>query len=295
MFNQVMDSDSVRKLKELINDRFQRDLSIQSILPVDLNKERSEEYRIIDGDLVIPIWVQNRFFATAKIPRVSEFTDSEREAINQLVKLILEPTFYGWYLGQIADNAEAMKNYSAVRPMHVVVPKGDSALQRDSETDEFSIDDFSLESDLGPIEMRPHFLFLEGRTHSNIIKLAVQIHELTSNWASLRFHEITDGTTTANEILNMGSITLVIEDILNLSPEQRALLLSILRAPQTVESPLILIGSTSTLESMETEEMLPTDLVKLFKDQRIDIERLPTDQPKREEIIQLLLGPAVMV
>ncbi len=283
MFNHVLQSETVRKLKTLINERFQRDLLIQSMLPVDSQEMDGLEFKVISGDLVIPIWVQNRYFATAKVPKISGFSGVEQEAITSLVKLILEPTFYGWYLGQLADNARAAVKYDVMMPMRPVVLLSESqSLSASAE----AVDTASLIS---------NYLFLESKNPHEVLKAAAQIHDLTSNWASVRFNDIATETTSVDEILAMGNITLVIEDILNLSPVQRLLILQLLRNPRKTEGPFIMLGSSSALEDLEADDMIPKDLAVLFKNQRLNIDRLPADRKKREDIYEMLLGPAVHV
>lgn len=107
MESKVNNSESICKLKNLIREKYQRDLVLKSlVLMPELN---NTETRVVDGNLIVPIWVQNRYFATAEICNVSDFTEQEIETITSLIKLILEPTFLGWYFDHLNNNTSVSK------------------------------------------------------------------------------------------------------------------------------------------------------------------------------------------
>jgi hypothetical protein len=134
-----------------------------------------------------------------------------------------------------------------------------------------------------------NILFLEGLSPANIQKAAVDIHEISERWAYLRFHDIKDQIQSVQDLIDLGSLTLFIEDILSINPFHREIISEYLKGPQLRSQPLLLIGSATSFRDLQAQDMLHPDLVRVFGSHLLEIDRLPRGRALFREVIEMVL------
>lgn len=106
MLKNIVESATVEKLKGIISHRYGKGLSIQCMQEAS-DIDMGEESVFMKGhSLHIPIQVNEKYFATAVIKEASSLSQSDQMAVAYMVRMVLEPEFYNWYLAQAANNSQ---------------------------------------------------------------------------------------------------------------------------------------------------------------------------------------------
>ena len=280
MMNDVMNSTSVQKLKSILHNRYGKNLSISTMNEVSEAGDESQSFQIMGNDLRIPICVNNRFFATASINEASHLSSDEQLAISYLVRMILEPTFYNMYLARISENATSMSQMDNESMEGNVVSLFNNIM---SET-ELDIDDgFEAMSIVSSI------VCVQSHNPYMIQKTASEIHDISKRWAFLKYADIQNNITCAQDLKDMGAVTLLIEDVLTLNPEMQASLAQILKSTSQTQDPLFVIGITGSLKELQDQGMINEDLARLLGGHLLDVDRVPTERKLFKQTLELFM------
>lgn len=286
MIAEMMKLASIVRLKGILKSRYGKGLEITTMVDSE-EIPRGEGYLFRGNSLLIPIMSNGHYLATAIVPKVDNLTEDDRQGIAYLVRMVLEPEFYSWYLDQMTHNSlhsshASNDNIISLNPAFEMSENllDDSEMGHDRYTALVSADDFVGSTNV---------LFLEAKTPSQIQKIAVDIHEVSERWAYLRFQDVKDQILSVQNLMELGSLTLFIDDILNISDFHREILISYLQHAHSGQEPLILIGSATSFQDLLSNDMLHPDLVKILEAHRLEVDRLPRTRDLFREAIEMVL------
>jgi hypothetical protein len=268
MKNTVMNSQSIKRLTKLINDRFGKQLKIQwmrEVSSLEIQEGRAGSVHFRRDALSIPISFDNKYFATALVEDARSLIHEDLLILTELVKMVLEPEFYNFYLSQTFNNS---LNASNEVPSIVVIRREDDSQDETTGTT---------------------LVCLQAVNPALINRIANEVHEITARWASLRFSDIGENIYSESDLIALGNITLIVDDILQLHPQHQEIIYRYLLTHEAGPGPLFVIGTASTIESLESQDMIHVGLGQLLKEQRLDVERLPRDSARLHETLEIML------
>lgn len=247
---------------------------------------RGESYLLRGNSLLISVMANDHYLATAIVPQAEEIPETDRLAITHLVKMVLEPEFYSWYLDQMTHNSLlshlTTDNIVSIHTPFDLRETFFSETQLDAEIEHHS--SAALIPDDGT-----SVLFLEARSPSQIQKVAIDIHEVSERWAYLRFQDVKDQIQSVQDLMGLGSLTLFVEDILNIGAFHREIIADYLKNNHSNEEPLLLIGSATSFADLQAHDMLHPDLAHILESHRLEVERLPRTRDLFREAIEMVL------
>lgn len=267
MLSIINDDSSIVKLKTILMSRYGMGLEVRRV--VDLNKNsRGVDSYLVGEQLHIPLRMEDNVLGTAVIPEAKALNSQARGDIADLVRMILEPTMYNWFL----DTKEQNLN-SIISLKH-------------STGDNFEIVDLSSEND------KPAFItqviHIQSQNAETRHKAAVEIHNFSERWAMIPFSDVSDQLQTADDVKQMGMISLFVPDIIQLSMREQKVLATYLEDDRENDGPLLLLGSGCT----STEIADTSALIEEIKPDLIgccfDLDRLPYGLSNIEEVLEML-------
>lgn len=282
MLKHVVESAAVEKLKGIIKDRYGKVLSIQSMLEASDISSGDDSYFVKKNSLHIPIQVHDHYFATAVVADAGTLKTEDQLAISYMVKMVLEPEFYNWYLHQNSHNTQNFK--AADNVVSIFTPHD---LTQFMDEDLSSEDDEELPwEDSG---LHEHLICLEAKNPNLIPRFAYEIHEVSQRWAFLKYNDIQNQVSSIDDLLALGNLTLLIEDVLQISPEHREIIAKYINHESKSERPLLIIGSASQIESLAEQGILESSFAQILVDHRLEAERLPRDSKLLQETLEIML------
>lgn len=267
MVRDILNSAAMGKLKGILQTRYGKGLRVSFMQEVSTLEVEEDSFLLYRGDLHIPIQVNDKYLATAIVEQGADLGETEIETVSQLVRLFLEPEVFNWYVEQASHNSKT----------------------------EITKDVVSL---FEPFQMRPektgtqitnNIVCLQAENPALIPRLAHNIHELSQRWAYLSFSDIQSQIQKPEDFKALGALTLLIDDILLLSPDMQSLLYQAVSNSKPSEEPLFIIGCTSNLESLEAQGMIHSGLAKVMKANHLEAERLPRDPKLLQESLEIML------
>lgn len=278
MLKNIVESATVEKLKGIISHRYGKGLSIQCMQEAS-DIDMGEESVFMKGhSLHIPIQVNEKYFATAVIKEASSLSQSDQMAVAYMVRMVLEPEFYNWYLAQAANNSQNIEQEENV--VSIFTPHDLTDYLEPMEKDEDILEE-SLEPET--------VICLEAKNPNLIPRLAFEIHEVSQRWAFLKYTDIQEQVRTVQDLISLGSLTLLVEDILTLNPEHQQIIEQFLENKEKSEKPLIVIGTSSHIESLEDQGMISGSFAEILKTHRLEADRLPRDNKLLQETLEFVL------
>lgn len=280
MQNSTLDSSFVGRLKQILESRYGKGLQIRQLM--DLAELRSEEAFTRGRDLHIPIQVNGALLGTAVVPSADDLNAEKRQGVTQLVRMVLEPAMYKWYLDQKESNLveinRAQLNLENIRLFGEPPPPSmDSLLNEHLE----------LLCDESPAsELISHLIHLEGRSENTNKKVALQLHELTGRWAFVPFNDIKGQLHSAMDIAKMGAMTIFVEKVEDLNPSEQELLLEYIAEERASDEPLILTSSTKKLDALTNTE-LSSNLIDEISVNCFEVDRAPLNTQSLKDILEL--------
>lgn len=281
MLAEVLNSSSVQRLMGIIRSRYGKGLKVVSLVDTrNIDAMTSHSPSLIEGDLRIPIIVNQQYFATAVVPEAEALSKEEQTALGVLVRMVLEPACYSLFLNWKMQNVEWDHNTERDN----VIP-----------INQFSFIE-EVESEQAPIKiLETGLVFLESLSPFTINKIAFEIHDMSQRWAYLPFKQIQNNIKNAADIKELGLITLYIEDVLQLTLADQKVISDFSKSVNLSQEPLVIIGSTTKIESLESHQMVGRDLLPLLAANRIEIDRLPKDWGLLRQSLELFLEEAVEI
>lgn len=275
MYNDSLDNSSVLKLKQILASRFGKGLEIRQLM--DVSSIPKLEPTLKGQDLHIPIENNGQVLGTAVIPEASNLDQEKMKDITEVVKLILEPTMYNWFLERRENNLTQLSSTEfSTENLELFDDVDDD--EDDSEYEE--------ETSTQKPQMISNLVHLDGKNEVQIKKIALQLHELTHRWAFLPFTDIADQLTDIKEVIKMGAITLFIENVQTLSAAHQDLLLEYLAVPRSDEEPLVVTTSKLDISELRSSDLHP-NLIDELEVNTFEVERAPLSHASLREVLEL--------
>lgn len=274
------EDNSVIKLKQLIASRYGKGLEIRQLM--DLAGVEDEESILIRGsDLHIPIQAEGNFLGTAVIPQAMDLSEDKKNDIAQVVRMILKPTLYNWYLERKENNiqqlAEAQFPTENLQLFGEELPNIDDLIDDNVTFDEDSEESPQLSSNL---------IHLEGKNLLLVKKAAFQLHEMTHRWAFVPFADIRSQVQSVLDISKMGAMTIFVEEVLSLSTEDQSLLVEFMSSPRSDSEPLIITSSRLSMEEIRSSDIHP-HLIDEIEVNSFEVDRAPIGYQNLKEVLEL--------
>ena len=280
MITDILSSTSVERLKGILHRRYGKGLEVSFLNDSRIVEQTGGAFSVLEGDLHIPIQSNGQFLALAKIPEAESLPQSSQEAISEIVRLILEPAFYNWFLRQSEENREA-SDLQKIGGLQII----DEAQELTDESE-----DFSEEMD----QHAPVILITSKNPH-RIPRVAQQVHDTLNRWAFVRWSELGNQVKTLQDLRSLGAMTILVEDLMHLSEEEKTLLNEWAQTSQEGSEPALIIGSTLGWNEIKDQRVLPEALLFQSGFYQIEADRLPSDRRFCEEAIKLLLDKEAAV
>ncbi len=252
MLADVLYSNSLIKLRGMIQNRYGMDLKINFINEISAIDLSQQTPSIIEGDLHIFITPQSKYMATVVVKNGAELETEEKYNVFQLIKMILEPVFFSAYLDQQEQNQKAHR------------------IQQH------------------PSDLSGQVILLESNSPFSILKYAIEIQDITERWAHMPYFSIKSQITRVSDLFELGRVVISIDDILTLNGEEQMMLCEFLLKADPTLHPLIVIG-TSTESSLS---IIDQHLASVLNDKRIQLQSLPLETKKLRESLELFFTDA---
>ncbi len=268
MVRDIEQSAAMGKLKDILGQRYGMGLQMRFMQAVS-QEFGGDTFLQTQGDLHIPIRVEDKLLATAVLLRGGELQVVEQETASQLIRLFLEPELFNFYVRQMSHNMVTEKSADIVsiyEPM-----------------------DMDIEDEVENFDISTNVICLQAENPNMIPRMSHNIHDVSDRWACLRFADIQSQVNCFGDIKSLGSLTLVIDDILQIKPEHQEILHSYLLNSTPSEDPLLVIGCTTPIEDLEKREMIHQGLASILKEHRLEVDRLPRDPQLLQESLEIML------
>lgn len=274
MQNSTLDSSFVDRLKQILANRYGKDLQIRQLMDLSGISNTGELYTR-GPDLHIPIQVNGTLLGTAVVPSADDLNNEKRSGVAQLVRMVLEPAMYKWYLDQREANLEELsKAHPQLDNVHVF---GDSA--QDDLTDE------GLEEEPSA-ELISHLIHLEGSSEKNNKKVALQLHEMTGRWAFVPFNDIKGQLHSSLDIARLGGMSIFVENVENLNSSEQELLMEYITEDHLPDEPIIITSSLRSLNDLEKSTLDPK-FVDEISVNCFEVDRAPLTSEGLKEVLEL--------
>ncbi|MNJ91201.1 hypothetical protein D3C87_88480 [compost metagenome] len=281
MLNSSLDSTFVDRLKEILASRYGKGLQIRQLM--DLNEMDADANLFRRGhDLHIPLKVNGAFLGTAVVPSADDLDEEKQTSIAQLVRMVLEPAMYRWYLEQRENNLQEINKANLT--LDNVRLFGEEPLP---DIDELLKSEEALEEYLDKSELISHLIHLEGVSENTNKKVALQLHEMTSRWAFVPFNDIKGQLHSSADISKLGEMTIFIERVEDLNDAEQELLLEYLEEERSPSEPLIVTSSRLKLSDLGRLETLKGHLMDEISVNNFEVDRAPLTSQGLKEVLEL--------
>lgn len=265
----IDDQSSINKLKSILKSRFGKGLEISRL--TDLQSVGPDsDFFFKNSDLVIPIFQDETFLATAIVPDAKEIDSRNLNSISTLVKMTLIPVLY-----------------SQFQTLHENNLKAAGVLDADETVDDFGIRQVRSSSEISGIIS--HVIHLNG-IKEIVFKVAHQIHELDKRWAFLPYENVKNEFKSLEAIRNLGNITVFVEDVLALSLQEQKLISEYKAQSNSSSSdePLIIVGSQAELTVLASHPAISSEMLLVMNEQTFEVNKAPLTYSKLKEAVEIL-------
>lgn len=270
--HKVMNTAAMLRLRGIVQSRYGKGLQVSSMMNLqDINSKNA--FEVQGDDLIIPIFNQEQFLGMAQISDGAILTQDEKLTLSQLVKMVLEPELYSFYLDQLAHNSFVLNPSSEnVVSLHGHQNSSFESLQETAESD-----------------IKSNIFFLEGDSKARKNQVAVEIHDMMDRWAFLRFEDIQTQVHSSKDLKDLGSVTLFVENFEKLSEIHKDMIHEFLKDSNWPSEPLFLIGSEMSLQSLKAQDQVHPSLAQIMTAHQIEVARLPRDLTRLQECVDLII------
>lgn len=266
MITDVLKSSSVERLRGILKDRYGLGLRINFLVDSQKINSSSEGFSVASDNLEIPIVANGRLMATAVVPSAGRLSNHEHSAITEMIRLVLEPALYLWFMAQTEHNLHASKSPSTAASVLFDV--------REVEAFEDTPDRMNLIASIFRLQSTA-----PTKNKELIRRMSINIHEVTERWAYLQLSDVREGIKTVEDLKQIGPITLFVENESDISYELAQIFSQFALESDPSQHPLILIGATSSRADFDHPLQCVT----------IDADRLPLESRQLRQTLTMLL------
>lgn len=263
MVTELLNTAAVQKLRGIIKGRYGKGLTLKYLVDASAIDFKAATPQVHKGDLQIPIIVQENFLGLATVPEVYDLDATTMAPLVDLVKMVLEPTLHKWYLETKPQVETQLIHLSSV-------------------TEEEASHNL-------PVSSVAKGAFLYSMNPYSIPRWALTIHDSLNRWAFLHFSDLGKEVKTRIELQALGAVTLLIDDLHLISPEQERIIADFLETSDPENEPLILIGATMPLSEVKNRRSLDPRIIEILAPYEIEVDRMPRQSRQVEEALRLLL------
>lgn len=279
----ILESSFVSRLRHIISSRYGKGLLIRQLM--DLADIGPEEMYLRGTDLHIPIRMNQMVLGTAIIPGASDLDYENREGVLQLVRMVLEPAMYKWYLDQKQANLlELNKALPDLSNVELFGEEKQSEKQPEPQTEQEETP--SSETSSEPTQLVSSLIHLEGSSEQLNLKIAHQIRDITGRWAFVPFADIKGQLHSSFDICKLGSMVIFIENVETLNASEQELLTEYLSEGRYDDEPLLI-----TTSKLSSEELALSDLNSHLIDELLvnnfEVDRAPISPRALKEVLKL--------
>jgi len=259
------------KASDLIKEKYGKSLSYRSIklMSTEATQIQKDLFYSNGDDLIIPLKAKNVNLGDVVVDRGSLLDFQQKAEVADLVKFLVEPKLYNIQL----KKSEAYLN-GTTRPSLTLVKEDTASLV------ELFNEEVPRRQTLSQI------ILLKSHIELTRNRVALKMHEMTERNLFVHLDDIIASLSSKEDISTLSDITIYIADIQALSASTLRLLQEYLEN-STAEGPLFLVGSSLSMEAIESQDW-PESLKKDLAGFYFDIDRVPLAQQTSEDILELL-------
>lgn len=264
MLQVIESSAAVNRLVGLLKSRYGLDMRIRSIQAVNSDNLLEQGMQVLRGDLHIPISSNEHFFATAQVVGGEKLSQRDRKNINDLVQAVLEPEFYNWYLQQMTDNAIHAQETENVRSIF------DQKINKRH-------------------TQSTNAIYLYANDTKRLLQVSHELHNLSDRWAYLQYRELSEQLRDAEDIKSLGSLTLQMGNVEQLSTKDQEKILSYLKISSYEDHPLMIILGNESLSSLVDKKLILPALAAELSRNSLNVDRISFDLDLLQETLEFML------
>lgn len=277
-----MESTSIQRLQGILQSRYGTGFRVEFMSDVSLMDSGSQAPSFVEGALRIPIFYEGQFLAKAVLPDAGSIGQAEYETISDLVRMVLEPLMSKWMVHQPMVNRTLLRQSENVIPMFRIYSSQEEAA--DLPQDESTVRSFLTS-----------VIYLQTKNPLLVHKVASTIHEISRRWASVPFEQVQGEIESILDIQDLGAMTLVVNDLLNVTPEKRALLADYLANQPRQDMPLLVISSSTAMNDLIEQGVITQTFADQMQKCVLEVDRLPVKLELLKETLELFLEPGTIL
>jgi hypothetical protein len=230
-----------------------KDTFVNELGPIQSQRLSDRRTTIVDDRYMIPIFNSGTMIAAISLSQWHHIPQADLDRLEEIFSLVIESTI------------ESLLNLESLAPV-------EHGLQLDKNPENvIRMDHYreSLQQDLqttDPLPYRTCFnipCFIEGPTASDILKMAIEIHDFSKRYAFLHFSELSSEARIHSSALSeLGAVSIFIPEVSALEPRETACILKYLENFRTVHGPQFIGGSLFSSEYFQYGSLESQDLVK---------------------------------
>lgn len=279
--NQRGSETSFLRLQHLVKSRYGKGVKMLPLMQVSEGHLHNNYFQ--SGlDIHIPIIVNENFLGTAVVSEGYDLTHEEKNSLAETVKMILEPSLYAKWLQRREQNLTEVSRLD-------FAPDDNLVLFNDLEKKYLDVSHQDADLDFKLIS---NIIHLHGKNEFFIKRVAYQIHEMANRWAFLPFQDLKE-VSTIQDLLNLGAVTLFVENLEDLTPVQQDLIMAYLESPRTSSEPLFITASSKTLAELKASERVVESLLEEASKTCFEVDRAPLSHTDLKEILEMMFFEAL--
>ena len=267
---------SFLRLQQLVKSRYGKGVKVISVMEIS-EKHLTMDSFVSGDNLHVPIIVNQNYLGTAVIDEAYSLSKEEKSSLVETVKLVLEPSLYGRWLKRREENLSEVSQLD-------FAPADNLVLFNDLEKKYL---DVSHQSENIDIKLISNLIHLHGSNEFFIKRVAYQIHEMSHRWAFLPLQDLSE-IKTIDDLLNLGAVTLFVNNIENLDAEKQVLILKYLESPRSSAEPLFITASPLPLADLKANEGLNPALLKEVTFTCFEVDRAPLSLMELKDILEMM-------
>ncbi len=292
MHNQQLDSSAIEKLQRLIKNRFGKDMKLRQLIDAHL-QESLDDHNLIGEDLYIALKQNNQFLGTVIIPEASDLKKESREQISRMIRMVMEPTLYSWFLERKENNLQQISSFNfSTQNLSVFDDLIRDEIDSISKEEEESV--FSLEENLEIQDenkrqnrLLSKMIHLSGKTESINRKVALQIHDMAHRWAFVPLQDIAKSITNVDDLRKLGALTVYVNNIEEMDYPLQQILVNYLNEEQSDEEPLIISSSAKTSSELKNCESLVVKLKEQILINSFEVDHAPLSYSNLKDVLEM--------
>ncbi len=292
MLNQQLDRSAIEKLQKLIRNRFGKEIQLRQLTDIRL-QDSLNDYHLIGEDLHVALKQNDQFLGTVVVPDALDLKKESRQQMTQMIRMVMEPTLYSWFLERKENNLKQINNFSfSTENLSVFeeLLREETDLINDEDDIEFFNSDMEVEKDFeqrkkGKLISR--LIHLTGKTETINRKVALQIHDMAHRWAFVPIQDIAPSLANVDDLRKLGALTIYAADIEKLDPKIQAILVAYLNEDNNDDEPLIISTSIKTNFDLQVDESLVLDLKEQILINSFEVDQAPLSYNNLKEVLEM--------